>query len=228
MSCSGGLLPCSQPAIASRVNSSESKIRIVIADDHFLARMGLVALLNTETDMEVIGEAGNGKEAVEILEKLKPDLALMDLRMPGKDGIQATTEIKRKFPTASILILTTYDGDADIHRALEAGAQGYVLKNSTRESLIPALRAVAAGRRWIPSDIANRLASRGTFEELTPREIEVLHELARGLANKEIADTLGIREYTVKGHLKNILGKLRVADRTEAVTTAIVRGIIHL
>lgn len=207
---------------------TEDKIRILIADDHFLVRMGLVALVNMEPDMEVIGEAGDGAHAVEIFEKLKPDLALMDLRMPGKDGIEATSEIRRKFPTASILMLTTYDGDDDIHRALEAGAQGYVLKNSTRESLIPALRAVAAGRQWIPKDIASRLASRRTFEELTPREIEVLHELARGMANKEIAETLGISEYTVKGHLKNILGKLRVADRTEAVTTAIVRGIIHL
>lgn len=207
---------------------TERKIRILVADDHFLVRMGLVALVNMESDMEVIGEAGDGVHAVEIFEKLRPDLALMDLRMPGKNGIEATREIRRKFPAASILMLTTYDGDDDIHRALEAGAQGYVLKNSTRESLIPALRAVAEGRQWIPSDIANRLASRKTFEELTPREIEVLHQLARGLANKEIADSLGISEYTVKGHLKNILGKLRVADRTEAVTTAIVRGIIHL
>jgi DNA-binding NarL/FixJ family response regulator len=205
-----------------------SKIRIVIADDHFIVRMGLVALLNTEADMEVIGEAGNGKEAVEIFEKLKPDLALMDLCMPDKDGIQATTEIKRKFPDARILMLTTCDGDDDIHRALQAGAQGYVLKNSTSESLIPALRTVAAGRKWISKDVANRLALRRIFQELTPREVEVLNELARGLANKEIANLMGISEYTVKGHLKQILARLRVADRTEAVTAAIRRGIIHL
>ena len=206
----------------------DAKIRIVIADDHFLVRMGLIALVNMEPDMEVVGEAGDGTQALEIFEKLKPDLALMDLRMPGKDGIQATLEIRNKFPDARILMLTTYDGDEDIHKALQAGAQGYVLKNSTRETLIPALRTVAAGQRWIPKDIASRLASRKTFEELTPREIEVLQKLARGLANKEIADTLGISEHTVKGHLKNILAKLRVADRTEAVTTAILRGIIHL
>lgn len=205
-----------------------NKIRIVIADDHFLVRMGLVALVNMEVDMAVIGEAGTGTEAIEIFEKLKPDLALMDLRMPEKDGIQATAEIRNKFPAARILMLTTYDGDDDIHRALKAGAQGYVLKNSTRESLIPALRTVAAGGQWIPKDIANRLASRKTFDELTPREVEVLHKLARGLANKEIADALAISEHTVKGHLKNILAKLRAADRTEAVTTAILRGIIHL
>jgi DNA-binding NarL/FixJ family response regulator len=206
----------------------DAKIRIVIADDHFLVRMGLIALVNMEPDMEVVGEAGDGTQVLEIFEKLKPDLALMDLRMPGKDGIQATLEIRNKFPEARILMLTTYDGDEDIHKALQAGAQGYVLKNSTREMLIPALRSVAAGKRWIPKDIASRLASRKTFEELTPREIEVLQKLARGLANKEIADTLGISEHTVKGHLKNILAKLRVADRTEAVTTAILRGIIHL
>lgn len=207
---------------------AENKIRIVIADDHFLVRMGLVALVNMEADMEVIGEAGTGTQAIEIFEKMKPDLALMDLRMPEKDGIQATAEIRNKFPAARILMLTTYDGDDDIHRALQAGAQGYVLKNSTRETLIPALRTVAAGRQWIPKDVASRLDSRKTFDELTPREVEVLHKLARGLANKEIADALGISEHTVKGHLKNILAKLRAADRTEAVTTAILRGIIHL
>jgi DNA-binding NarL/FixJ family response regulator len=208
--------------------TANAKIRILIADDHFLVRIGLIALVNMEPDMEVVGEAGDGAQALEIFEKLQPDLTLMDLRMPRKDGIQATLEIRSKFPTARILMLTTYDGDDDIHRALQAGAQGYVLKNSTRESLVPALRSVAAGERWIPKDIASRLASRKTFEELTPREIEVLHKLARGLANKEIGDELGISEHTVKGHLKNILAKLRVADRTEAVTTAILRGIIHL
>jgi len=204
------------------------KIRILIADDHFIVRMGLTALVNMEPDMEVIGEAANGAQAVDIFGKLNPDLVLMDLRMPVKDGIQATAEIRNKFPTARILMLTTYDGDEDIHKALQAGAQGYVLKNSTAEALIPALRAVAAGQQWIPKDIASRLVSRKSFEELTPRELQVLHQLARGLANKEIADTLNISEHTVKDHLKSILGKLRVADRTEAVTTAIQRGIIHL
>lgn len=205
-----------------------TKIRIIIADDHFLVRMGLVALVNMEPDMEVIGEAGDGEQAVDVFGKLKPDLALMDLRMPAKDGIQAMTEIRNRFPEARILMLTTYDGDDDIHRALKAGAQGYVLKNSTRETLIPALRAVAAGERWIPKEVATRLASRDSFEQLTPREVEVLHELAKGLANKEIADKLNLSEHTVKGYLKSILNKLRVADRTEAVTNAIQRGIIHL
>jgi DNA-binding NarL/FixJ family response regulator len=202
--------------------------RILIADDHFVVRMGLVALVETEPDLQVIGEAADGVQAVELFKKLRPDLTLMDLRMPLKDGITATREIRDQFPEAQILMLTTFDGDDDIHKALSAGANGYLLKSATRESLIPALRAVAAGQRWIPKEVASRLASRKMFEELTPRELEVLHQLAKGLANKEIADVLKISEHTVKDHLKNILGKLRVADRTEAVTAALQRGIIHL
>jgi DNA-binding NarL/FixJ family response regulator len=203
-------------------------IRILVADDHFVVRMGLIALVNTEEDLEVIGEANDGNQAVDLFEKLKPDLVLMDLRMPIKDGIAATTEIFSKHPHARVLMLTTYDGDTDIHRAIQSGAQGYVLKNATGVELIPALRAVAAGQKWIPKEISARLASRKVFEELTPRELEVLRQIARGLANKEIGDTLKITEHTVKDHLKHILGKLQVADRTEAVTVALQRGIIHL
>jgi DNA-binding NarL/FixJ family response regulator len=207
---------------------NQAKIRILVADDHYIVRMGLISLVSTEPDMEVVAEAANGAQAVELYGKHAPDLVLMDLSMPVKDGIQATVEIRSKFPAARILMLTTFDGDDDIHKALRAGAQGYVLKNSTGDSLIPALRTVAAGQRWIPQEVAGRLNSRKMFEELTPREIQVLQQLAKGLANKEIADTLNISEHTVKDHLKNILGKLRVADRTEAVTKAITRGIIHL
>jgi DNA-binding NarL/FixJ family response regulator len=205
-----------------------AKIRILVADDHFVVRMGLTALVNTEPDLEVVGEAADGAQAVAAFEKHRPDLVLMDLRMPVKDGIAATAEIKSKYPNARVLMLTTFDGDTDIHRAMEAGAQGYVLKNSTGDKLIPALRAVAAGQRWIPKEIATRLASRNLFEDLTPRELQVLEQMAKGLANKEIADVLKITGHTVKDHLKNILGKLHVADRTEAVTVAIQRGIIHL
>lgn len=207
---------------------SKHSIRILIADDHYVVRMGLAALVETEPDLQVIGEAADGVQAVERFKQLRPDLTLMDLRMPLKDGITATREIRAQFPEARILMLTTFDGDDDIHKALSAGANGYLLKNATRESLIPALRAVAAGQRWIPKEVAHRLARRKMFEALTPRELEVLHQLAKGLANKEIADVLNISEYTVKDHLKSILGKLRVADRTEAVTAAIQRGIIHL
>jgi DNA-binding NarL/FixJ family response regulator len=207
---------------------SASTIRILVADDHYIVRMGLASLVSMEAGMEVVGEAVNGVQAVELYAKLKPDLVLMDLCMPIKDGIQATREIRARFPEACILMLTTFDGDEDIHRALQAGAQGYLLKNSTGESLIPALRAVAAGERWIPREVAGRLNTRKLFDELTPREVEVLHQLSRGMANREIAEALAISEHTVKDHLKNILGKLHADDRTEAVTKAISRGIIHL
>ncbi len=206
----------------------EPKIRILIADDHFVVRMGLIALVNTEIDMEVVAEASDGAQAVQLFDKINPDLVLMDMRMPVKDGISATVDILSRYGKARILMLTTYDGDDDIHRALQAGARGYVLKNSAGDKLIPALRAVAAGQQWIPKEIASRLASRKLFEELTPRELQVLKLLAKGLANKEIGEILNITEYTAKDHIKNILGKLQVADRTEAVTTAIQRGIIHL
>ena len=206
----------------------ENPIRILIADDHFIVRSGLVAMIDSEPDMEVVAQAADGAQAAELFDRVKPDLALLDLRMPVKTGNEAIELIRRRTPTARILVLTAFNGDEDIHRALNAGAQGYVLKSSTAEGLIPAIRAVAAGSRWIPRDVATRLAMRNTFEELTPREVQVLNELAKGKANKEIADSLGISDHTVKDHLKNILGKLHVADRTEAVTAAIQRGIIHL
>jgi DNA-binding NarL/FixJ family response regulator len=190
--------------------------------------MGLVALVETEADLQVVGEAADGTQAVDLYKKLQPDLVLMDLRMPRGDGVTATRKIREHFPAARILMLTTYDGDDDIHRALTAGASGYLLKNSTRDGLIPAIRAVAAGQRWIPQEVAKRLAVRNMFEELTPRELDVLKQLAKGLANKEIANVLNISEHTVKDHLKNILGKLYVADRTEAVTAALQHGIIQL
>lgn len=203
-------------------------IRILVADDHYLVRMGLIGLVNTKEDFEVIGEASDGNQAVDLFEKLKPDLVLMDLRMPIKDGIAATAEILSNHPHARVLMLSTYDGDTDIHRAIQAGAQGYVLKSSTGGDLIPALRAVASGQKWIPKEISARLDSRKIFEDLTPRELEVLEQIAKGLANKEIGAALHISENTVKGFLKNILGKLHVADRTEAVTVALQRGIIRL
>jgi DNA-binding NarL/FixJ family response regulator len=206
----------------------EQKIRVLVADDHFIVRIGLLSVINTEPDMHVVGEAADGSQAVDLFVKSDPDVVLMDLRMPVKDGIEATKEIHARRPDARILMLTTFDGDTDIHRAIQAGAQGYVLKSSTGEKLIPAVRAVAAGEKWIPKEIANRLASRKLFEELTPRELQVLQQMAKGLANKEIGDVLNITGHTVKDHLKNILAKLRVADRTEAVTVALQRGIIQL
>ena len=204
------------------------KIRILIADDHYIVRMGLVALVSTEGDMEVVAEAADGNEALALFARHEPDLLLLDLRMPGKGGLQTIVEVRSQFPEARILVLSAFDGDEDIYRALQSGAQGYVLKNTTGDKLIPALRTVATGQTWIPTDVASQLAVRKIREQLTSREVQVLKELAKGLANKEIAESLNISEHTVKDHLKSILGKLHVADRTEAVTTAIQRGIIHL
>ena len=206
----------------------EPKIRILVADDHFVVRMGVTAIIDNQPDMETVAEAVNGAEAVELFQKHQPDLVLLDSRMPVRDGIHAAREIRRQSEAVGILMLTAFDGDEDIFRAMESGAQGYVLKNSTGEQLVPAIRAVAAGERWIHGEVEQRLISRATYEPLTPRELEVLHEMAKGLANKQIASVLNISEHTTKGYLKSILYKLRVADRTEAVTLGIQRGLIRL
>jgi DNA-binding NarL/FixJ family response regulator len=206
----------------------EAKLRILVADDHYVVRMGVIAIIDNEPDMEVVAEAANGNQAIELFNQHKPDLVLLDSRMPLKSGVEAAKAIQSQNGAARILMLTAFDGDEDIHKALTAGAQGYVLKSSTGEQLIPALRAVAAGEKWIPGEVADLHAKRNKFEPLTPRELEVLHELAKGLANKQIADVMNISMHTTKGYLKNILTKLHVADRTEAVTVAIQRGLIHL
>jgi DNA-binding NarL/FixJ family response regulator len=206
----------------------EPAIRILVADDHYVVRMGVTAIINHERDMEVVAEANNGIQAVELFIEHKPDLALLDLRMPVKNGVEAAREIRKHCGTARILMLTAFDGDEDIFRAMQAGVQGYVLKNSTGSHLIPAIRAVAAGEGWIPDEVAQRLTQRQEYVPLAPRELEVLHELAKGLANKQIATVLNLSEHTVKGYLKSILAKLHVCDRTEAVTVAIHRGLIHM
>jgi DNA-binding NarL/FixJ family response regulator len=208
--------------------NARRKIRILIADDHFIVRSGLVSLIHAEPDLKVVAEAVDGGQAVEFFRKHQPDLALMDLRMPVKNGNETIELIRREFPDARILVLTAFSGDEDIHRALNAGAQGYLLKSATSDELIPAIRAVAAGELWIPRDIASRLAVRSSYGSLTAREIQVLKETARGKANKEIADALSISKHTVKDHLKSILAKLNVSDRTEAVTAAVQHGIIEL
>lgn len=205
-----------------------SPIRILIADDHFVVRIGLISMVNLEPDMEVVAEATDGNQAAAMFKKWNPDLTLLDVRMPVKNGIEAAIEIRRQNNAARILMLTALDGDEDIHRAIEAGAAGYVFKDSTEDKLLPAIRAVASGQRWIPEEVAKRLEARRLFEELTQRELLILNEVVKGLANKQIADALNISENTVKWHLKNIMAKLRVADRTEAVAAAIKRGIIHL
>lgn len=208
--------------------NQEPPLRIMVADDHFIVRSGLVALIDSEPDLKVVAQATDGVQASAIYALHRPDVALMDLRMPVKSGTQAIEAIRKDFPHARILVLTAYNGDEDIHKAIAAGACGYLLKSSTGDDLIPAIRAVAAGGQWIPRDVASRLAVRRGDEALTPRELEVLREIAKGRANKEIATELAISENTVKDHLKNILGKLHVAARTEAVTAAVQRGIIEL
>ncbi|HEX4262870.1 MAG TPA: response regulator transcription factor [Verrucomicrobiae bacterium] len=189
--------------------------------------MGLTAVVNAEPDMEIVAEATDGAEAIALFAECNPDITLLDVRMPAINGIEVAAAIRRQNDAARILMLSALSGDEDIHKALEAGAAGYVLKDATEEKLIPAIRAVAAGERWIPQDVASRLWSRRLFQELTARELQVLNKLINGMANKQIADAMNISENTVKGFLKSILSKLRVTDRTEAVAVAIQRGIIH-
>lgn len=203
-------------------------IRALVADDHFIVRNGLAAIIGAEPGMQVIAQAADGEQAVELYEQHRPDVVLMDLRMPVKTGAEAIAQIRRAHPGAHILVVTASTGDADIRRALALGVHGYVFKNTSGESLIRAIRAAAAGERWIPPDVAESLARQAGSGTLTARETEVLREIAKGLANKEIATRLAISEYTVKDHLKNILNKLHAAARTEAVTTAVQRGIIEL
>lgn len=203
-------------------------IRILLADDHSVVRMGLEALISTEPGFAVVGHAADGHEAVLQYRELLPDVVLMDLLMPRMTGTQALARIRTEFPSAKILMLSTSDADDDVYRALQAGASGYILKSSPGEELIPAIRSIMGGGKWIPPEIARSLANRSLREELSQREIQVLHELACGGSNKDIASILNITEHTVKAHVKNILAKLPARDRTEAVTIALQRGIIHL
>jgi DNA-binding NarL/FixJ family response regulator len=200
----------------------------MVVDDQAVVRQGFVALINTVADMRVVVEGTNGREAVELYRLHRPDVTLMDLRMPLLSGVEAITTIRREFPDARFIVLTTYDGDEDIYRSLQAGAQGYLLKDVFFQELEDAIRKVNAGLRRIPNVIAERLAGRMGGSELTGRELEVLEQIVRGGSNKEIAAALKISEATVKSHINNILGKLGVNDRTQAATTALQRGIIHL
>jgi DNA-binding NarL/FixJ family response regulator len=203
-------------------------IRVLAADDHPMVRAGLAAVIDAEPDMELVGEASNGREALDLYREHRPDVILMDLRMPGMDGLAATRAILGEFPTARIVMLSTYDGDEDIHRALEAGAKGYLLKDMLRTEVLNTIRAVHRGQKAIPAAVAARLAEYVPRVQLSEREREVLELVAKGLSNKEIARVIGRAEETVKVHLKNIFEKLGVEDRTEAVTTALQRGIIHI
>ncbi len=206
-------------------------IRLLISDDHPVVRAGLSGMLSEEPDFEVVGEATNGKEAVTLTGEFRPDVVHMDLRMPEMDGVTAISQIKAEYPETQILILTTYESDADILRAIETGATGYLLKDAPREELFEAIRVVAEGKSPLAPTVATRLVERmqGSDEEaLSTREIEVLELVARGTSNKEIAKILWVSETTVKSHMLHIFDKLGVTDRTAAVTAALKRGIIRL
>jgi DNA-binding NarL/FixJ family response regulator len=209
-------------------SNADRRTRVLVADDHPVVRTGLAAVLVQQADLDLVAEAENGERAVELYREHRPDVCLMDLRMPVMDGVEAIRTITAEFPDARILALTTYEGDADIRRALEAGARGYLLKDMLLTDVIGAVRAVRRGEWVIPAAVATRLAEFPERSDLTERELEVLQLVARGLSNKEVARAIGRTDETVKIHLKNTFAKLDVADRTEAVTVALTRGLIHL
>jgi DNA-binding NarL/FixJ family response regulator len=210
------------------MRADSGTIRILTVDDHALLRQGIAALVNGESDMKLIAEACDGQEAIQQFRLHRPDVTLMDLQMPVLNGIEAIIGIRGEFPAARIIVLTTYTGDVQVLRALKAGARGYILKGHVRRELLDTIRAVHAGQKRIPPEIAAELAEHVADEDLTTREIDVLRLIAAGNANKEIAGQLSITEETVKSHVTNILAKLGVHDRTHAVTIGLKRGIIEL
>ena len=205
-----------------------ASIRILIVDDHPFLREGLIAILGSEPDMVVVAEAGDGDLAVELALRHRPDVTIMDLRLPVRDGCAAIAAIRREWPAARVLVLTTYDGEEDVHRALQAGARGYLLKRMARHELIAAIRAIHEGRRWVPAEVADRLADHVSTSELTERELEVLKLIVAGLHNHDIGEALSISEKTVKTHVTHILGKLGVEGRSQAINVALRRGLVRL
>jgi DNA-binding NarL/FixJ family response regulator len=210
------------------MGTASKLIRILTVDDHALLRKGIAALVNAEPDMKLVAEASNGRDALESFRLHRPDVTLMDIQMPGFNGIEAIDYILSEFPDAHIIVLTTYTGDVQVLRALKAGARGYVLKGHVHRELLETIRAVHAGQKGIPPDIAAELAEHAGDDELTTREIDVLRLIAGGNSNKLIADQLSIGEATVKSHVTNILSKLGANDRSHAITIALKRGIIQL
>jgi DNA-binding NarL/FixJ family response regulator len=208
--------------------NQQPPIRVLCVDDHPIVRKGIASLLAVESDVVLVGEASSGKEAIRLFRALRPDVTLMDLRMPEMDGIAAARAIRAEFPDARIIALTSYDGDQDIYQALEAGVRGYLLKEMVHTGVLKAIRTVHAGKRLMPPEVAERLSEYFPQIALTPREVEVLSFVAKGLANKDIATHLGTASGTIKMHVQNIIGKLGAADRTHAVTIALQRGILHL
>ena len=205
-----------------------SKIRILVAEDHLVARVGVSAIINCQPDMEVVAEAVNGKQAVERFRKYLPDITLLDMRMPIMSGLEATIKIRAEFPEARLIALSSYGGDEDIRRALAGGVQAYLTKDVLREELLKTIRTVNVGKTYLPKALAAAVDANRNAPQLSEREVEVLELVARGLANKEIAYALNIAETTARNHVKNILHKLGVLDRTLATTAALQRGIIHL
>ncbi len=203
-------------------------IHILVVDDHFMVRMGLAASLNAEPDMEVVAEVGSGEAALDAFRKHHPNLVIMDLRLPGMSGVDATSAIVREFPDARVLMLSTHAGEEDVYRSLQAGARGYIVKSAVREELLRAIREVHEGRRYLDPLVAPLLAERLSQRSLTGRELEVLRMVVKGLGNKEIGAVLNIAEVTVKLHMSHVFEKLNVKDRTEAATVALKRGIVSL
>lgn len=211
-----------------RYNERMNAIRILVVDDHPIMRVGVAALIGSSAEMECIGQAGNGEEAVRLHAELKPDVTLMDLRLPDISGVEAIRRIRFADAQAKLIVLTTYEGDEDIHQAMEAGASGYLVKGLPQEMLVAAVRKVHAGGRYLPSPMSRALAERTPDSSLSAREREVLELIAKGQSNKEIATSLGITEATVKCHVSVILARLQASDRTQAVVKAIQRGLVHL
>lgn len=203
-------------------------IRVMVCEDHAIVREGVVSLLEANDDFQVIAEAGDGQSALELFRKQPPDVTLVDLRMPKLDGVEVIRTLRREFPGSRFLVLTTYDTEDDITRALQAGASGYLLKGANRATLRDAIRLVHAGRRYIPAEIADRLIPGVAAVELTDRELEVLRRIAEGLSNREISEQLGISESTVKTHVNHLLNKMGVTDRTKALVLALKRGLVHI
>jgi DNA-binding NarL/FixJ family response regulator len=210
------------------MQTTTMKTSILVVDDHPILRLGVAAIINAQHDMKVCAHAGTGEEAVDMFKKHRPEITLMDLRLPRMTGLEALRIIRRLDPHAKTIVLTTYEGDEDIHQAIAAGAQGYLIKGMSHETLVDALRKVKSGMRFLPPPVMRRLEDRTPNSDLSPREREVLSLMAQGKTNKEIASDLGITEATVKCHVSVILLRLDVTDRTQAVITALQRGLEHL
>lgn len=212
----------------AKTSTNGSRFRVLVVDDHPIMRLGIAAIINAQKDMKVCGQAGSGEDAVRLFRQHTPDVTLMDLRLPGMSGLEALRAIRREDPLARCVVLTTYEGDEDIHQALAAGAAGYIIKAMSHDTLVDALRKVHAGTRFLPGPVSQSLAARTPNSDLSPREREVLSLMVHGQSNKEIAASLGITEATVKCHVSVILERLGVTDRTQAVIAAVKRGLEHL